>query len=36
VPTWAADRVDAATTEALEQWGFRVLEADNLDDVFRE
>jgi hypothetical protein len=33
LPGWARDRVAAADTAALENWGLRILEAGSLDDV---
>lgn len=33
LPDWARDRIAAADTTALEQWGLRLLEAESLDDV---
>jgi len=34
LPGWARDRVAAADTVTLEEWGLRVLDAGSLDDVF--
>ncbi len=34
LPRWVTERVGAAETGALEEWGLRVLDAKNLDDVF--
>jgi hypothetical protein len=33
LPSWARDRIAAADTLALEEWGLRVLDAASLDDV---
>ena len=33
LPDWARDRIAAADTAALEDWGLRVLDAGSLDDV---
>jgi predicted transposase YdaD len=33
LPGWARDRIAAADTLALEEWGLRVLDAASLDDV---
>jgi hypothetical protein len=33
LPDWALDRIAAADTAALEDWGLRVLDAGSLDDV---
>jgi hypothetical protein len=33
LPGWARDRIAAADTAALEEWGLRVLDAASLDDV---
>src|ERR1019366_1745647 len=33
LPDWARDRIAAADTAALEDWGLRVLDAASLDDV---
>jgi Putative transposase, YhgA-like/Domain of unknown function (DUF4351) len=33
LPDWARDRIAAADTAALEDWGLRVLDASSLDDV---
>ena len=33
LPGWARDRVAAADTAALENWGLRILDADSLHDV---
>ena len=33
LPGWALDRIAAADTAALEDWGLRVLDAGSLDDV---
>ena len=33
LPDWARDRIAAADTAALEEWGLRVLDAGSLDDV---
>jgi hypothetical protein len=33
LPGWARDRIAAADTAALEDWGLRVLDASSLDDV---
>jgi len=33
LPGWARDRVAAADTAALENWGLRILDAGSLDDV---
>ena len=35
LPGWASDRIAAADTAALEEWGLRVLDAGSLDDVLR-
>ncbi len=32
-PDWAADRIAAADTAALEEWSLRVLDAGSLEDV---
>jgi len=34
LPDWARDRVLAADTDMMEEWGLRVLDAASLDDVF--
>ncbi len=34
LPGWARDRVLAADTVVIEEWGLRVLDAASLDDVF--
>jgi Putative transposase, YhgA-like/Domain of unknown function (DUF4351) len=34
LPGWARDRVAAADTASLEEWGLRVLDACSLDDVW--
>ncbi len=34
LPTWVRERVGAAETHVLEEWGLRVLEAASLDEVF--
>jgi hypothetical protein len=36
VPGWVADRVRAAETAQLEEWGVRILDAGSLDDVFAD
>jgi hypothetical protein len=33
LPAWARDRIATADTAALEEWGLRVLDAGNLEDV---
>ena len=33
LPDWAKDRIASADTVALEEWGFRVLDAGSLDAV---
>jgi flagellar biosynthesis/type III secretory pathway protein FliH len=33
LPDWARDRIAAAGTASLEEWGLRVLEAGSLEDV---
>ena len=33
LPGWAQDRIAAADTAVLEDWGMRVLDAGSLDDV---
>jgi hypothetical protein len=33
VPGWARDRVLAADTVTIEEWGLRVLDAASLEDV---
>lgn len=33
LPSWARDRIAAADTATLEEWGLRVLDAASLDDV---
>ena len=33
LPDWARDRIAAADSAALEDWGLRVLDAANLEDV---
>jgi hypothetical protein len=33
LPAWARDRIAAADTAMLEDWGLRVLDAGSLDDV---
>jgi len=33
LPDWARDRIAAADTAALEDWGLRVLDAGSLDDA---
>ena len=33
LPDWARDRIAAADSAALEEWGLRVLDAGSLDDV---
>lgn len=33
LPGWAKDRIASANTAALEEWGLRVLDATNLEDV---
>jgi hypothetical protein len=35
VPDWARDRIAAADTETLEEWGVRVLDAGSLEAVLR-
>lgn len=35
LPGWAGDRIAAADSAALEEWGLRVLDAGSLDDVLR-
>jgi hypothetical protein len=34
VPDWARDRVRAADTAAIEEWGLRLLQAASLEEVF--
>ncbi len=34
LPGWARDRVLAADTDTMEEWGLRVLDAASLDEVF--
>ncbi|HIJ62613.1 MAG TPA: DUF4351 domain-containing protein [Rhodospirillaceae bacterium] len=34
LPGWAKDRISAADTTKLEEWGLRLLDAKNLEDVF--
>lgn len=34
LPCWVRGRVGAAETDALEEWGVRVLEAASLDEIF--
>ena len=34
VPAWADTRLQGATTEQLEAWGERILDATTLEDVF--
>jgi hypothetical protein len=34
LPDWARDRVLAADTDMMEEWGLRVLDAASLDEVF--
>ena len=34
LPGWARDRVLAADTSVLEEWGLRVLDAATLEEVF--
>ncbi len=34
LPDWARDRVLAADTDRMEEWGLRVLDAASLDEVF--
>jgi len=34
LPSWAEDRLTKATTEELEHWGERVLDASSLEEVF--
>ena len=36
LPEWAADRIDRADVDTLEQWFDRVLDADVLEDVFQD
>ncbi len=36
LPSWARDRVAAAETAALEEWGLRILDGGNLEDVLTE
>jgi hypothetical protein len=33
LPGWARDRVAAADTAALENWGLRILDAESIHDV---
>jgi hypothetical protein len=33
LPGWARDRIAAADTAALEEWGLRLLDAGSLDDI---
>jgi hypothetical protein len=33
LPDWARERVMAADSPALEQWGLRFLEAQSIEDV---
>ena len=33
LPDWARDRIAAADTAVLEDWGLRVLDAASLEDV---
>jgi hypothetical protein len=33
LPDWAKERIAAADSVALEEWGLRVLDAGSLDDV---
>jgi hypothetical protein len=33
LPDWARDRIAAADTAALEQWGLRLLDSESLDDI---
>jgi hypothetical protein len=35
LPAWAKDRIATAGTEALEEWGLRVLDGVSLDEVLR-
>ncbi len=34
LPGWARDRVAAADTALVEEWGLRLLEATSLEEVF--
>jgi hypothetical protein len=34
LPDWVTERIDLASTDTLEEWGLRVLEAGSLDEVF--
>jgi hypothetical protein len=36
LPDWVADRVTAADTDTLEEWGIRILDAARLEDVIAE
>ncbi len=33
LPAWARDRIIAANTDTLEEWGLRVLDGTSLDDI---
>jgi hypothetical protein len=33
LPNWAQGRIAGADTEALEEWGLRVLDVTNLEDI---
>jgi hypothetical protein len=36
LPTWAEQRLGQATRQELESWAERVLEAQRLEDIFRD
>ncbi len=35
LPAWASERIAAADTNALEEWGLRVLESGSLDEILQ-
>ena len=34
LPTWASEKIAKADPPSLEEWGFRFLDAQSLEDVF--
>jgi hypothetical protein len=36
LPSWAVEKLASADTDMLERWGENFVEADTLEDVFRD
>ncbi len=36
LPDWAVDRIDRADVDTLESWSYRVLDATDIEGVFRD